>query len=99
MDFERARLEVGLLVAYRIIMFNDADPEINIRPVHQSWINHMLKFEIYKDKADQFRWRLRASNGKIIADSGEGYVAKADCQHAIGLIQSGAAGAEIVDNA
>src|SRR5262249_23176662 len=35
----------------------------------------MAAFEIYKDKSGQFRWRLKANNGKIIADSGEGYVA------------------------
>ncbi len=58
----------------------------------------MATFEIYKDKAKQFRWRLRASNGKIIADSGEGYVAKADCQHGIDLVKSDAASADVKDS-
>ena len=58
----------------------------------------MATFEIYKDKSKQFRWRLRASNGKIIADSGESYVAKADCQHGIELVKSDAAGAEVKDS-
>lgn len=31
------------------------------------------KFEIYRDKAGEWRWRLIARNGKIVADSGEGY--------------------------
>jgi uncharacterized protein YegP (UPF0339 family) len=35
------------------------------------------KFEIYQDKAKEFRWRLKASNGRIIAESGEGYKRKA----------------------
>lgn len=30
-------------------------------------------FEIYRDKKKEFRWRLKASNGKIIADSAESY--------------------------
>jgi Domain of unknown function (DUF1508) len=30
---------------------------------------------------------LRAANGKIIADSGEGYVSKSDCQHGIELVK------------
>lgn len=34
-----------------------------------------LKFEIYKGK-DGFRWRLKASNGKILADSAEAYSRK-----------------------
>ena len=29
--------------------------------------------EFYKDKAGETRWRLRADNNQIIAESGEGY--------------------------
>lgn len=36
------------------------------------------KFVIYKDKNHQWRWRLRAKNGRIIADSGESYTRKSD---------------------
>ena len=46
-----------------------------------------MKFEIYKDKKGEFRWKLRADNGEIIADSGEGYVEKSDCEHGISLVQ------------
>jgi len=56
-----------------------------------------MTFEIYKDKAGEYRWRLKATNGKIVADSGEGYVAKTDCEHGIGLIKAGAASAKFVD--
>jgi len=45
-----------------------------------------MKFEVYKDKAGEFRWRLRAGNKEIIA-SGEGYTAKHDCLHCIDLIR------------
>jgi uncharacterized protein len=58
----------------------------------------MATFEIYKDKSDQFRWRLKASNGKIIADGAEGYVAKTDCQHGIDLVKKDAAGAAVKDS-
>jgi uncharacterized protein len=57
----------------------------------------MATFELFKDRQGQFRWRLKASNGKIIADSGEGYVQKSDCQHGIDLVKSEAAGAGIMD--
>lgn len=30
-------------------------------------------FEIYRAKNKQFAWRQKASNGKIVADSGETY--------------------------
>lgn len=31
-------------------------------------------FEVYQDSGGQWRWRLWAKNGKIVADSAEGYV-------------------------
>lgn len=35
--------------------------------------------EVYRDKAGQWRWRIKASNGEVIADSGESYVNQTDC--------------------
>ncbi len=40
------------------------------------------KFEVYKDKAGEFRFRLRASNGENILGS-EGYSKKASCMNGI----------------
>lgn len=40
------------------------------------------KFELYKDKAGEFRFRLKASNGEIILVS-EGYAQKAGCKNGI----------------
>lgn len=48
-----------------------------------------MNFEIYKDSAGEYRWRLKAGNGKVIADSGEGYVEKSDCVEAVWKIRSG----------
>lgn len=45
-----------------------------------------MYFEIYKDVAGQFRWRLRAANHEIIAQ-GEGYTSKQNCQNAINLVK------------
>ena len=47
-------------------------------------------FLIYRDGTGDFRWRLQASNAKIIADSGEGYRNLADCEHGISLVQASA---------
>ncbi|MDD9922624.1 MAG: YegP family protein [Boseongicola sp.] len=44
------------------------------------------KFEIYKDKAGEFRFRLKASNGQIILAS-EGYKAKTSCKKGIASVQ------------
>lgn len=38
------------------------------------------KFEVYKDKRGEFRWRRIASNGKIVGAASEGYTKKADCE-------------------
>ncbi|MCB1475714.1 MAG: YegP family protein [Rhodobiaceae bacterium] len=56
----------------------------------------MYKFEIYKDKKGEFRFRFRASNGEIMFGS-EGYKAKASAKSAIESIKKNAPGAEIVD--
>lgn len=38
--------------------------------------NGTSKIRVYKDRKGEWRWRLTSRNGKIIADSGEGYVTK-----------------------
>ena len=53
------------------------------------------KFEMYTDKAGEFRFRLKAKNGQIIA-TGEGYKAKAGCQNGIESIRKNAPEAEVV---
>ena len=45
---------------------------------------------------DGWRWRLRAANNKIIAESGEAYVNKQDCLAAIQLVKN-SAGAPIYE--
>ena len=44
------------------------------------------KFECYKDKAGEFRFRLKAGNGEIILSS-EGYSSKAGCENGIASVQ------------
>lgn len=39
-------------------------------------------YEIYEDEAGEFRWRLVAANGRIVADSGEGYTRESDAHRA-----------------
>lgn len=54
------------------------------------------KFEVYKDKAGEFRFRLKAANGQIIV-TGESYKAKASCLNGIESIKKNAPDAEIED--
>jgi len=39
----------------------------------------IAKVMFYRDKAGEWRWRLKATNGRIVADSGEGYQRLRDC--------------------
>ena len=52
-------------------------------------------FEVYKDKAGEFRWRLRMTNTKVIATSGEGYASKQACEEGIESVKKHAADAAI----
>jgi len=47
-----------------------------------------MKFHVYKDTAGEWRWRLKAAKGKIIADSGEGYKSKQSCKEGIELVKT-----------
>lgn len=47
------------------------------------------KYEIYTDKAGEFRFRLKARNGEIIAVS-EGYKSKASCLNGIESVKKNA---------
>ena len=52
------------------------------------------KFEIYTDKAGEFRFRLKATNGEIIATS-EGYKSLTSCKNGIESVKKNAPEAEI----
>jgi len=52
------------------------------------------KFEIFKDVSDEFRFRLKAPNGEIIAIS-EGYTTKASCLNGIKSVKKNAPIAEV----
>ncbi len=52
------------------------------------------KFEVYTDKAGEFRFRLKARNGEIIAVS-EGYKAKPSCMNGIASVKKNAVDAKI----
>ena len=56
------------------------------------------KFTVYKDKANQFRFNLKAANGEIIA-VGESYPDKKSVLKGIASIVKNAPVAKIVDNA
>ena len=56
------------------------------------------KFELYQDKAGEYRFRLKARNGEIIATS-EGYKAKTSALNGIESVKKNAPEAELVNEA
>lgn len=54
-------------------------------------------FEIYRDSSLQFRWRFVASNGRILADSGEGYKRRRSAVAGILALERTIEAAPIVD--
>ncbi len=51
------------------------------------------KFEMYLDNAGEYRFRLKATNGQVIATS-EGYKTKASCENGIESVKKNAPEAE-----
>ncbi len=54
------------------------------------------KFEVYTDKAGEFRFRLKARNGEIIAVS-EGYTRRSSCLNGIESVRKNAPEADVVE--
>ena len=54
------------------------------------------KFEVYLDKKGEYRFRLKARNGEIIAVS-EGYKAKNSCMNGIESVKKNAPDAEVTE--
>lgn len=55
-----------------------------------------MKFQLYKDKAGEWRWRLRHGNGNILATASEGYSSKASAMKCIENVQNSSS-AEVIE--
>jgi hypothetical protein len=55
------------------------------------------KFAIYKDKIGEFRWRLKHTNGHVIATSGEGYTTKVNAIAGIKSVKKNVPGSVVED--
>lgn len=74
---------------------NNCNAEIEDQTVEGYETLKHPKYEIYLDKAGEYRFRLKARNGEIIV-TGEGYKAKAGCLNGIDSIKRNAPDSEIV---
>jgi uncharacterized protein len=47
-------------------------------------------FHVYEDSKGEWRWNLKSVNGRIVADSGQGYRDRADCLRGIDIVRASA---------
>jgi amphi-Trp domain-containing protein len=57
----------------------------------------LARFEVYRGRDDEWRWRLRHRNGNIIATGGEGYTRKHNALKGLRSVMANSADAEITD--
>ncbi len=74
------------------VMKNSAKADIEDQTLEESKKNP--KFEVYTDKAGEFRFRLTATNGENILAS-EGYTTKANCLNGVESVKKNAPDAAI----
>ena len=55
------------------------------------------KVEFYEDKQGEHRWRLKATNGNVVAVSSQGYKNKPDAEKGLTLLTKGAKTAKVVE--
>ena len=78
------------------VVTNAPDAAVEDQTVEGFAAEENPKFEVYTDKKGEFRFRLKAKNGQIIA-TGEGYKAKASCKSGIASIKKNAVDAKVVE--
>jgi len=52
-------------------------------------------FELYEDRASEWRWRLVHDNGNVIADPGQGYASKQKAKQGLGSVKKNVMGAPV----
>ncbi len=54
----------------------------------KKYIENPDRFEQFADKANEYRWRLKAPNGRVLADPGEGYSSEQNRTQALERVQA-----------
>ncbi|MEF8781042.1 MAG: DUF1508 domain-containing protein [Haloferacaceae archaeon] len=54
-------------------------------------------FEVYRDRAGEYRWRLLHENGNVVADSGQGYLRRSDARNGLESVRTNVEEAPLVD--
>lgn len=86
--------EAACMKGVESVRKNAADAKLEDQTVAEVAAVTNPKFELYTDKAGEFRFRLKARNGEVIAAS-EGYKAKASCLNGIDSVRRNAPDAAV----
>lgn len=86
--------EAACMKGVESVRKNAADAKLEDQTVAEVAAVTNPKFEMYTDKAGEFRFRLKARNGEVIAAS-EGYKAKASCLNGIDSVRRNAPDAAV----
>jgi len=78
----------------------DGDPEDGLPddPLSEdqpSVAESKARFELYRDRAGDWRWRLRHDNGNVIADGGQGYSSKRNAERGVRSVKANAPGGAV----
>ena len=86
--------EAACMKGVESVRKNAAEAKLEDQTVAEGAAVTNPKFEMYTDKAGEFRFRLKARNGEIIAVS-EGYKAKVSCLNGIDSVRRNAPSAAV----
>ncbi len=78
------------------VVANSAAAKVEDQTVAKFEAQSNPKFEVYKDKKGEFRFRLKARNGQIIA-TGEGYSKLDSCLKGVESVRKNAKDAKVVE--
>ena len=86
--------KAACLKGIKSVMINAPIANYEDQTVENYKVEKNPKFEIFKDKAGEFKFRLKAKNGGIIATS-EGYKTMENCKKGVESVRKNAADATI----
>ena len=86
--------EAACMKGIESVRKNAADAKLEDQTVEGFETVTNPKFEVYTDKGGEFRFRLKARNGEVIAAS-EGYKAKASCLNGVESVRKNAPDAAV----
>ena len=86
--------EAACMKGIESVRKNAADAKLEDQTAAEVVAATTPKFEVYTDKAGEFRFRLKARNGEVIAAS-EGYKAKASCLNGVDSVRRNAPDAAV----